>query len=62
MPIRFEIVFLLQFTAEATLLQELSVKWKQQVNQRDGELYSKYRGALDLEVCINIILISLVDV
>lgn len=39
-----------QFTAEATLLQELSVKWKQQVNQRDGELYSKYRGALDLEI------------
>lgn len=39
-----------QFTVEATLLQELSVKWKQQVNQRDGELYSKYRGALDLEI------------
>ena len=41
----------MQFTAEAALLQELSVKWKKQVNQRDGELYSKYGGALDLEVC-----------
>ncbi|XP_078355490.1 uncharacterized protein LOC144658480 isoform X1 [Oculina patagonica] len=39
-----------QFTTEATLLQELSVKWKQQVNQRDGRLYSKYGGALDLEI------------
>lgn len=39
-----------QFTTEATLLQELSVKWKQQVNQRDNELYSKYGGALDLEI------------
>lgn len=41
---------ILQFPAEATLLNELSVKWKQQVNQRDDELYSKYGGALDLEV------------
>ena len=40
----------MQFTTEATLLRELSVKWKQQVNQRDSELYSKYGGALDLEV------------
>ncbi|KAL9968966.1 hypothetical protein ACROYT_G021119 [Oculina patagonica] len=39
-----------QFTTEAALLQELSVKWKQQVNQRDGRLYSKYGGALDLEI------------
>jgi len=42
--------FILQFPAEATLLNELSVKWKQQVNQRHDELYSKYGGALDLEV------------
>ena len=40
----------LQFTAEASLLQELNVKWKQQVNQRNAELYTKYGGALDLEV------------
>ncbi|XP_078355496.1 uncharacterized protein LOC144640152 isoform X2 [Oculina patagonica] len=39
-----------QFTTEATLLQELSVKWKQQVTQRDSRLYSKYGGALDLEI------------
>lgn len=39
-----------QFTAEATLLQELSVKWKQQVKQRNDELYIKYGGALDLEI------------
>ncbi|CAH3126513.1 unnamed protein product [Porites lobata] len=39
-----------QFTAEASLLQELNVKWKQQVNQRDAELYTKYGGALDLEI------------
>lgn len=39
-----------QFPAEATLLHELSVKWKQQVNQRDDELYLKYGGALDLEI------------
>ena len=32
------------------LLQELSVKWKEQVDQRDGELYTEYGGALDLEV------------
>jgi len=39
-----------QFPAEATLLRELSVKWKQQVNQRVDELYLKYGGALDLEI------------
>lgn len=41
---------MLQFTAEAMLLQGLSVKWKDHVNQRDAELYVKYGGALDLEV------------
>ena len=46
----FNFVPCLQFTAEASLLQELNVKWKQQVNQRDAELYTKYGGALDLEV------------
>ena len=39
-----------QFSTEARLLQELSVKWKEHVNQRNTELYSKYGGALDLEV------------
>lgn len=39
-----------EFTAEAMLLQELSVKWKDHVNQRDAELYVKYGGALDLEI------------
>ena len=46
----FNFVPCLQFTAEASLLQELNVKWKQQVNKRDAELYTKYGGALDLEV------------
>ena len=46
----FNFVPCLQFTAEASQLQELNVKWKQQVNQRDAELYTKYGGALDLEV------------
>lgn len=39
-----------QFPIEAKLLQELTVKWKEHVSQRHGELYSKYGGALDLEI------------
>lgn len=39
-----------EFSTEARLLQELSVKWKEHVNQRNTELYSKYGGALDLEI------------
>ncbi|XP_067050694.1 cGMP-dependent protein kinase 2-like [Acropora muricata] len=39
-----------QFPIEARLLQELTVKWKEHVSQRHGELYSKYGGALDLEI------------